>query len=163
MDNQRTTNLPWLIGEIDDQITVGGVNPGGRVFRYTAEEQLKVGDIVYFKAAGKVGKSNTAANYQAACGVVVGGAQTYGNIPQDWTVATQPVAAEADEYVLIACAGIVYCVSDAAIALHAKIGQGATTAGRIDDVAASAGQRVGIALASAGGAAEKIPVFIALM
>ena len=164
MARSSPSNFPFLTGEVVDKFAAGDVAVGGIVIKLVAAGALNVGDFVFLSAAGKVNKSNTPANYQAAVGVVVGGKNTGMQCFTDWAAAAQISATSADnDEVLVQISGIAYVVSDAAVAVAAWVGPPATTAGRVDDGAnAVAGQRLGKALAAAGGAAVKIPVLILL-
>lgn len=133
---------------------------GGDVMQYTAEAALLIGDVVYFTVANNVNKSSTAADYAAFAGVVVGGDSFNGMIvADDPTNCIGQNAAAAGGKVWVQYNGIAPVVSAAALVIHTRL-QVATTAGRVDDAAFVAGQTVGIALATAGGASVTIPMLI---
>lgn len=150
-----STNLPFLRNSISDDAPP---LPGGQVVRLIAGASLNVGDAVYLSAAGTVNKSTTAANYQTAIGIVVGGRQTYAALgDQGIITATGQVgtlAANINEYVLVCFSGIILAVGGAAIAAGLKVTGDATTAGRISVTGATAGQILGFTMTACGGAGQ---------
>lgn len=137
--------------------------PGGLVLRFKAAAALKIGDIVYVSALNTVAKSTTAANYQAMGGIVVGYCSFTRGQEYIWQSTTGAIGVStcaADDDVFVCISGVAWAVADAAITAYAKVGAGGTTAGRVDDANATAGQRVGIALEAASNAGDLIRVFV---
>lgn len=142
--------------------------PGGEVYNCVADtsQTLNIGDTVYFSSGAttptmKVSKSATAANYaRLIAGVVVGGANTYGNIlSNDADLGT--LAATAGQGVIVQYTGIVKVLSDAAIAAIGTVIPGGTTAGRVL-AGTTAGSIIGTALNTSGAAAAVTYVRLAL-
>jgi hypothetical protein len=158
----RPTTYRWVQASIENGETPGAV--GGEVARFTATQQMKVGDVVFLKnVVNQVDKSVTVANYAAACGVVVGGYQTGMNVVDDPTVVGTMIAANANEDVLVCYSGIAYVVADAALAtIGTKLSGAATTAGRVGSVGAAAGNYVGLQLDVAAAAGNVIRLAVNL-
>lgn len=157
----NTTNYPWITNALDNAVASWGP-VGGIVKRYKAGAILKLGDVVYHSATDTVNKSNTAANYQAMAGVVVGWEDRNGKYFMNSTADVGLACASGDD-VFVCYLGVAWVVADAATTQFAKISQGATTAGRVDDGAgAAAGQTLGIALDAATNAADVIRAAIHL-
>jgi hypothetical protein len=122
-----------------------------------AAAALNVGDTVWFSADRTVNKSAVAADHQKLAGVVVAGARAgplVGNNP-DWMepiydpnliAAGVAAATGAGDTILIAIAGEVYVITDAAIAVGLRIAPSTTVAGRVrpatDPVIAAGGVAV---------------------
>lgn len=153
------TGLPYRLIGLDAQDLVVP-SYGGDVAVFTAAAALKVGDLVFLSAANTVNKSNTNADYAACVGVVVGGySDTYGMVVADDVtnaVGTQTIASGSK--VLVQINGIAPVVCDAAVTVGTRVGQGATTAGRVDDIAA--GFFAGVALQTGGAEAAKIAILL---
>lgn len=125
---------------------------GGTVVEFVAAATtLLIGDAVYITAVdsvgGQVDKSATAANYQAAAGIVVGGESTY---MQVGTLSTDVglTAATSGKRVLVQVNGKAWGIADGTVAVGAPVGVGAAgAAGRLEDTTvASAGQTIGTSL-----------------
>lgn len=134
---------------------------GGEVNAFLAAGTLLIGDVVYISAANTVAKSATIGDYVTYAGVVVGGAATYGHVASLSTDVGQ-TAALVGQTVLVQNTGKAWVVADAAITVGARVSQGASTAGRVDDVAGAAttSQTCGIALQTASNAADVIQMLI---
>lgn len=144
----KLTHFPYRgVGVDGDNFSVPNI--GGDVVLYTANGVLKVGDIVYVDAANRVTKSNTQADYATFAGVVVGSLVDFdGSIVGD-TTALIGTALTSGAIVYVQINGIAYVVADAALTVAKRVGQGAVTAGRVDDTAFTAGQMAGISLQAA--------------
>lgn len=124
-----------------------------------AADTLLVGDVVFCSDDGTVNKSDTAADYVAFVGVVVGGTKTGLTVSNNLADVGVVEAADEDEEVIVQCSGVTYVVSAAALAVGVPL-QVVTTAGRVDDAVFVAGQTIGIALVAATDADEVIPILI---
>lgn len=156
------SNLQWRAGRGSNNDAPGSTDLGGDVATFTASGTLLVGDAVYLSADNTVAKSTTAANYAKFIGIVVGGDSLSGFIAQDrdLTSATQLTAALTGKNVIVQINGIARVISDAAVATGAVTG-GATTAGRVSNTGATAGQIIGTVLAATAGAALNTRMLIA--
>lgn len=145
---QKATHLTY-VGLGLDSADIGVPTYGGQIARYTANGVLKIGDVVYVSAANTVSKSNTQANYATFAGVVVGSLVDFDGavVGDDSNLVGSSLTSGAE--VLVQISGIAKVVADAAITVGTRISQGATTAGRVDDTAFTAGQMCGIALGAA--------------
>lgn len=159
IDWREKTNFPCL-ASVDQDETAWPIGYSILQGQAGTGQTLNVGDAVFIDSAGNLSKSNTAANYLTFAGIVVGGQ----SVPTSNSVAfgsntLGTLCATAGQWVFVAYLGIVWALSDAAIVVGTRVGQGATTAGRVDDGAAS--NFFGTALNAAAGAA--VPVKILLM
>lgn len=156
----RPTSFPWIDHRTDD---ANLARVGGIILPFKAGQTLVVGDVVYYSATDTVLKSATSALYVAFVGVVVGGFRTFGEVFDDRYNMTNSAgvvqAAQLNEEVLVQISGIAKVLTSAAVALGAAL-QVVTTAGQVDDPAATAGQIVGTALDAAGGASTVIRMLI---
>lgn len=129
------------------------ISPGGRIIKASGGAALRLGDAVYFSAtAGVVNKSVTAGDYLLFAGVVVGGNNT-NNKPLEFASApgSQIVVCSASgKTVLVVIAGIAWVYCSAAVTAPVRLGPPTTTAG--EPVTYTAGQVLGIALVTTGGA-----------
>jgi hypothetical protein len=157
----RPTSLPWIDFRQDDAslVPVGGI-----VVPFKAAQTLVIGDAVWLSAADTAQKSNSAADGVKFLGFVVGGFRTFGEILDSRYNQTNLIniqAALVNEEVLVQIDGIAWGISDGAIIIGAEVQLGVTTAGRIDDPAAVAGQVLGKALTAAAGANVATKILIA--
>lgn len=138
---------------------------GGTVVEFVAAGTLLVGDAVFLTSTdskgGEVNKSATAADYQTAAGIVVGGESTFmqvGTLSGDVGV----TAATVGKRVLVQVNGKVWGVADGTVAVGARVGVGTGAAGRLEDTTvATAGQTLGISLgAGTTGAAMLVLITI---
>jgi|SRR6478736_2408542 len=155
----KPTHLPYVGLGVDGD-DIGVPTYGGQIARYTASGVLKVGDIVYVSAANTVAKSNTQANYATFAGVVVGSLSDFDGATVNDDSNLLGASLTSGATVLVQISGIAKVVADAAITVGTRISQGATTAGRVDDTAFTAGQMCGIALGAATLAGDILAMLI---
>jgi hypothetical protein len=159
------TRYPFLLLDDGD---AGHADIGGIVKKFKAAGTLLIGDCVYLSAEDTVTKATGTAAIRRACvGIVVGGSSfTPGERRRIATKSTDvgSTAALINGTVLVLIHGICWAVSDAAITINTPVAQGATTAGRVDDITLDAtttvGEFIGIALDTAGGAAATIKLLV---
>lgn len=160
------TRYPFLLLDDGD---AGHADIGGIVKKFKAAATLLIGDVVYLSAEDTVTKAagSTAAIRRACIGVVVGGSSfTPGERRRVATKASEvgATAAAANGTVLVMIHGICWAVSDGAITINSPVAQGATTAGRVDDITLDAtttvGEFIGICLDTAGGAAATVKLLV---
>lgn len=121
--------------------------PGGNIVAITADTTtLLIGDAVYVTSGGVVTKSTTAANYQTAAGIVVGGTST-GMLIGTTAADVGTTAATSGQTALVQTNGLCYGVGDGTVARGALVSVGTSTAGRLEDTTvAVTGQIIGIAM-----------------
>lgn len=155
----RATRFPYIALGLDakepDVPQLGGITA-----KFTAAADLKVGDVVFVSAAQTVNKSNTQANYATFAGVVVGGVSLLDGCVVIDDLNCIGAIVPSGTQALVQTSGIARVVADAAITVGTRISQGATTAGRVDDTAFTAGQMCGIALDAATNAGDVISMLI---
>ena len=146
--------LPW--GSDPDAVA----SAGGPTIPFSAAAALKIGDAVWISTANTVNKSAVAADGVKFIGVVVGGGGSFGNnygLFDSGSVGLSLVAS--GKVAEVQVAGIAWVVAGAAIAVGAELGLDTGTAGRVL-TNITAGQKIGIALTSAGAAGDKIKMLI---
>jgi hypothetical protein len=126
-----------------NEVNNNGFAAGALVIAVAAAAALNVGDTVWFSADRTVNKSAVAADHQKLAGVVVAGAPIY---DPNLIAAGVAAATGAGDTILIAIAGEVYVITDAAIAVGLRIAPSTTVAGRVrpatDPVIAAGGVAV---------------------
>lgn len=155
----KPTHFPYIGLGLDAE-DVGVPTQGGTVIRATASGVLKVGDIVYLSAANTVAKSNTQANYVTFVGVVVGGLSDFDGAVVNDDSNLFGASLTTGTTVLVQISGVARVIADAAVAAGVRIGQGATTAGRVDDTVFTAGQMAGLSLTAAALAGDSLYMLI---
>lgn len=128
------------------------ISAGGLIIRALGAAALNFGDAVYWSASGgTVNKSITAGDYLLFAGIVVGGDSTQYKVFDHAAAPTQYVACSgAGKGVLIQIKGICWVYCSAAVTAPVRIGPPTTTAGQ--PVTYTAGQILGTALVTTGGA-----------
>lgn len=163
--SHRPTAFGWINHSEDNGETAGSV--GGTAIRLIAGGSLFIGDTVILSAADTVNKGIVTGDHIRIIGVVVGGFNTDMSVLQDDALIGTFVASLVNQPVLVAIAGVVKVIADAAIAFGAKIAPSTTVAGRVrtaavttDLAAGDTGKILGTAMNAAAGAASVFRVLI---
>lgn len=96
----------------------------------TSSNTLLHGDVVYIDTNGDVAKSITSTLYDRMAGVVVGGDVSY-NDALNTEIDTGNTAAEVGDNVIVANAGIAYCIASSIFSAGTILSPSTTVAGRV--------------------------------